>query len=120
MEELLNQTTHRAEFAHNYEQDHFGQVARNFEEQVREVAKVEIAQSEVKVHRQMQGALHQQGQDLKTEQSRLRATRTEAKLSIVKNNRSLIMLRLVSPAHGCCGNRSTSSPAGKTRTGRGY
>ena len=82
-EEQLWLTTVEAEHALDPQKEQFRSVAQNYETHARDITSVEVAQSEVKVHRRMQGAMHQQSQELKTEQNRLRATRTEAQTALI-------------------------------------
>merc|ERR1712086_865834 len=82
MGEQLFQTTQAAEQVIHNQNEQFRGVAQNYEAYARDLTNVEVAQSEVKVHRQMQGALNQREQQLKNEQNRLRATRTEAQTAL--------------------------------------
>ena len=89
-EEQLFQTTRAAEHAIHNQKEQFRGVAQNYEAYARDLTSVEVAQSEVKVHRQMQGALNQREQQLKNEQKRLRATRTEAQTALHTQRQEIV------------------------------
>ena len=88
-EEQLWQTTQQAEHAIHQQNEQLRNVAQNYENHARDITSVEVAQSEVKVHRRMQGAM-QQSQELKREQHRLRATRTEAQKALDSQRQEII------------------------------
>ena len=81
-ERQLWQTTQQAEQVIHQQGEQFRNVAQNYEDQARDITSVEVAQSEVKIHRQMQGDLQEHSQEFKTEQRRLIATRTEAQKAL--------------------------------------
>ena len=81
-DEQLWQTSRAVEHAIHNQKEQFRSVAQNYEAHARDITSVEVAQSEVRVHRQMQGALNHQNQQVKNEQNRLRATRTEAQTAL--------------------------------------
>ena len=89
-EEQLFQTTQAAEQVIHNQREQFRGVAQNYEAYARDLTNVEVAQSEVKVHRQMQGALNQREQQLKNEQNRLRATRTEAQTALNTQRQEIV------------------------------
>ena len=74
----LRETNEQAWHALQSQTERFESVAKNYEQHARDVRDTEVAQSEVKIHRQMQSALQAQGRELNAESQRLRATRSEA------------------------------------------